>query len=169
MKNRIALFLFGLFASVVIAGCHVSTSPTGSNTTSGSMTATVNGKSWSTIGIGSLVQSAHAVRSDTGSVTVIGADIDGSSLWLVLLHPALGTVTLGTTGNEGIFSYTTYNSSAPKAAYYSTTGSVNVTKFDTTNRLISGTFSFTGYQILDTTFKSVEVKNGTFVDVGWSK
>src|SRR5689334_1655208 len=107
MKSILLLALLALFVS----SCHVSTSPGSTNTTSGSMTATVNGHGWSTIGIGSLVQSAHAIRSDTGTVTVIGGDIDGSSLTLVLLKPAVGTFSLGTTGNEGIFSYTTYSSS----------------------------------------------------------
>ncbi|MDP4199188.1 MAG: DUF6252 family protein [Bacteroidota bacterium] len=160
-----------ILAIVFIVGCKASTSPNGTTSTEGSMTATVNGSAWSTIGLPG-AQTARATRdTSSGTVTVTGlnANLENltnpSSITLILLRPSVGTVTLGTTGNEGIFAYGT----VPKDGYISTSGSVSITKFDTVNRLISGNFNFTGTQILDTISKSVTVTNGSFLDVEWSK
>jgi hypothetical protein len=150
----------------ILASCNAVTSPTtGQTTTEGAMTATVNGSSWSTAGVGNLIQSATATRDASGKLTIVGSNSNLSSITLYLLSPAVGSITLGTTGNEGAFAYGT----VAKDIYASATGSVTITKFDTVNRQISGSFTFTGYQIADTTLKSVSVTNGSFLDIGWSK
>src|SRR3569623_2097315 len=82
-------------------GCSASTSPTGTTTTEGSMVANVNGNAWSSAVIPpGITGGATAKMNSTGALAITGVASDLSSIVLVLLHPHVGTDSLGT-GNTG--------------------------------------------------------------------
>ena len=155
-----------------ITGCNATTSPTtGTTQTESSMTAMVNGSAWASTGV-PLVNGGALAEFNTpsaGNITITGTSgsLSGiQTIGILLLKPHLGADSLGT-GNTGTFTYGTNAKSSYLTVGFNT-GSVNITKYDTVNRLISGTFSFVAHQI-DTPAHTITVTNGSFLDVGWSK
>jgi hypothetical protein len=170
MKNSIPFF----FAIIIFAGCNATTSPNGTTTTPGSMTATVSGESWSSAVIpGGITGGATASRSNSGVVTVVGVASDITEITLVMNNPSVGTFPLGGLSadygaySEGILDTSKAWISIPWTTNL-TPGSLTITQFDTVNRQISGTFSFTGRK-LHTPNDSITVTGGSFYQVEWSK
>lgn len=169
MKNTIALLLVLAVSSIL--GCSLATT-TVPGTTSGSVTATVNSKAWTTVGVPGL-QSARATRnSASGIVTVTGVAVDGTEITLVLGTPHVGTFTLGVSENlaeysQGIPDTSTAYVSVP-TLYNFTPGTITVSAFDTVNAEISGSFNFVARKTKNFS-DSVVVTNGTFTKVDWSK
>lgn len=166
----------GLFI-LILAGCNASTSQSGTTTTPGSMVATVNGSAWSSVvlPIGGNGITTKATRSSSGVVTVTGVSSDLTEITLLLTNPSPNqTYTLGGfNGNYyGAYSEGILDTSKAWGSIPWTTnlhpGSVTITQFDTVNRQISGSFSFTARKI-QTPNDSVTVTNGSFYQVEWSK
>jgi hypothetical protein len=174
MKNSIAILL--VLAAASIFGCNSITS-TIPGTTSGSVTANVNSKSWTTIGVPGL-QSARATRnSSSGIVTVTGFAADGTEITLVLGTPHVGTFNLGVTMSGVTETLAEYSQGIPdtSTAYVSiptpfnlSPGAITVSSFDTVNAQLSGSFNFIARKTKNFS-DSVVVTSGTFTNVPWSK
>ena len=173
-------FFFLLIGVAALAGCNTINSVLNPTTqTAGSMTATVNGNAWSSTVVPAVSGGATATLQ-SGALVIVGESVALSStpeqtLSILLVHPHLGVDSMSllnpTDANTGSFLYgTNQNDIYLTELYYSLStpnaGSVNITKYDTTNKLISGNFSFTATQ-KDTTSHTITVTNGSFYDVGW--
>lgn len=165
-KNPLTIAI--AFITLALAGCASSTSPNGQTT--GSMVATVNGQSWASAVIPGVTAGTLAVRSvSANTLTVTGTSVDLSghsqTIGLVLINPHLGLDSLGT-GNTG-----TYSNGVPGQDSYVTAGfnagQVNISQYDTQNKQVSGTFSFTAHQASNIS-NTVTVTNGSFVNVKWT-
>lgn len=158
-----------ILAFLFFAGCNATTSPNGTTTTEGGMTATVNGKAWSSTGVPGVNGGTTALINTptAGAITITGVSVSLSGnqiIAIALAKPHLGADSLGGLSlNRGTFSYGTPGQSS----YVSlSSGSVNLSKYDTVNHKVSGTFNFVGQQ-LDTLTHQITVTNGSFLDVGW--
>jgi hypothetical protein len=164
-----------LFAAAILSGCSATTNPTtGATTTDGSMVATVNGATWSsTVVPGGITGGAKATRStSTGIVTVTGVKAtDLTEITLILHNPSIGSDSLGfSLSAQGEYSQGVPDTSTAWLSIPSLTsffpGSVTITTFDTTKKLISGRFRFIGrkaHNLADT----VIISGGSFQNVGW--
>jgi hypothetical protein len=144
------------FAALLIAGCNATTSPGGTTTTEGSMVATVNGQAWSSpvLPIAGGIGTKAFLKE--GTLTVTGVSTDLTAIGVTLVQPRVGTDSIAGT----------YATSDKKA--YAGVGTANITKYDVTNRKISGTFSFTAYRVDSLNLQeTVAVTNGSFLDVKW--
>jgi hypothetical protein len=159
------------FFAIFIGACNTITSPITIPPTP-TMTATVNGGSWSTVGtLGT--GSAKATRSSSsGVVTVTGVASDLTEITLVLNNPKTGTSQLVISGDVGEYSQGIPDTSTAYVTIPTLTnplpGSVTITTFDTTKGEISGSFSFVArksHNMSDT----VRITNGSFSNVTWSK
>jgi hypothetical protein len=117
----------------------------------GIMSATVDGNAWSAGGVSG---SPAAAAYNPGSILIVGhrilANGSGSNVTLhVEAFTGVGTYTLRTgalSGARAIFAfYTTALDTTKYATDSAHTGTLAVTLFDTVNRDIKGTFSFSGY------------------------
>ena len=189
MNSYKAYFFFSILSLIIlINGCNAVNSVKNPSTpTEGSMTATVNGEAWASAPttVPSVTGGATASMNTPlqGALTITGVcyyhsvpitDIKGETpqtITITLIHPHLGADSMSTANsfdpNTGSFLYGTN----AKDAYLTIpnqgdTGSINITKYDTTNKLISGTFSFTATQE-DTMSHTIQVTNGSFNDVSW--
>ncbi len=159
-------------AALIFAGCKPSTSPSGTTTTPGSMVATVNGSAWSSTVIPEVSGGAKAYKN--GSIlTITGISaIDNSQITVELYNPAIGSDSLGTTGDNAFYSHvigvadTTVYASIPYSLTNPSAGAVTITAYDTTAKTISGTFHFVGRLATKLT-DTVTVTNGSFDQVGW--
>ena len=173
MKQYLSLkfFTISVLFAAALAGCSATTSGPNGTQAEGSMIATVNGQAWSSTVVPAISGGATALFNTpvAGAITVTGVSVSLSgtqTIAIALLHPHLGADSLGT-GNTGTFSYGTPGQDSYVTAGFGA-GSINITKYDTLNRQISGTFNFTARQV-DTLTHVVTVTNGSFVDVEWSK
>ena len=160
-KHVSSLFLIALF----FAGCSASTSPDGTTTTEGSMVAMVDGDSWSSTVIPPGISGGASARMNgSGALTLTGESSDHGSITLVLLHPHIGTDSLGL-GNTGSYINDhnhVYLTAGPNK------GSVNLTTYDPIHHLVSGTFNFEANRI-DSVSNPVivTVTNGSFFNLQW--
>jgi hypothetical protein len=134
------------------------------------MTATVNGQSWSSAVVPGVTSGTIAVLAkSSNTLTVSGTSVDLSgktqTIALILINPHLGMDTLGF-GNTG-----TYSNGTPGQDSYVTAGlnagQVNITQYDTINKLVTGTFNFTAHQASNIG-NTVTVTNGVFTSVKWT-
>jgi len=172
-RNTLATALFVL----ILAGCNASTSPTGQTTTPGSMVAkvTINGnaEAWSSTVLPGISGGAKAYqKGNILTVTGISAT-DNTQITIELYNPALGSDSLGTTGDNAFYSQvigvadTTVYASIPTFSLTNpSAGAVTITAYDTTAKTISGSFHFVGKLATKLT-DSVTVTGGSFDQVGW--
>ena len=125
------------------------------------MGATINDKSWSTA-------TRVTFLTPTG-FAITGTSLTGESLAITTYGATVGTydlnANLGSLSSECLCVYST--SVLPTANYYtSTDGTVKLTEVDTTNKTISGTFSFTVYNV---TLGTIAIKNGTFSKLSYTE
>jgi hypothetical protein len=181
MKSLNTNLLLSLLSLVILgSGCNAVNSVTNPSTpTAGSMTATVNGQAWSSTVV-PLVTGGATATLQQGALVVAGVSIAVSTtpeqtLSVLLVHPHLGADSMsilnGLNQNTGSFLYGTnandiYVSTLSYSLTMTNVGSINITKYDTANKLISGTFSFMATQ-KDTASHTMTVTSGSFYDVGW--
>lgn len=168
LRSSIAIAI----AITILAGCNATTSPNGTTTTPGSMTATVNGKAWSSAVVPGITGGATATVH-SGIYTVTGVASDATEITLVLANPQVGSDSLGALTStdfaeysQGIPDTSTAYISIPGSFLKLSAGSVTITQFDTVHHQISGTFDFVGrkaHNLSDTT----TVNAGSFYQVGW--
>jgi hypothetical protein len=152
----------------------------------GSMTATVNGQAWASTATDSAYSygGAYATLNKPliGALTITGVSVGTGTtsiqnpptqtVTIALINPHLGADSMSIANsfdpNTGSFLYGTNSKDAyvtrPTAG--NTAGYIDITKYDTVNMLISGTFSFTATQ-LDTISHTITITNGSFYDVSW--
>ena len=153
----------------------------------GSMTATVNGQPWAftlTEPLSATGEASATLNKPLiGGLTIAGVSYVNSlpisdikspipvTITITLIHPHFGADSMSIANsfdpNTGSFLY----GANTKDAYVTIpsqgdTGSINITNYDTTNKLISGTFSFSATQ-MDTMTHTIQVTNGSFYDVSW--
>ena len=178
MKSYKTHLSYSLLLLLILAtGCNTVTNP--STQTAGSMTATVNGQAWSSTVV-PLVTGGATATLQQGALLIAGVSIALSTtpeqtLSIFLVHPHLGADSMsalnGLNQNTGSFLYGTntndiYVSTLSFSLTMTNVGSINITKYDTTNKLISGTFNFSATQ-KDTSSHTMTVTNGSFYNVGW--
>jgi len=148
--------IYIFLAGFLITGCKATTAPNGTTTTEGSMVATVNGQPWSSPVLPLAGGIGTKAFLKEGTLTVTGVSTDLTAIGVTLVQPHAGLDSIAGT----------YGTSEKKA--YAGVGTANITKYDATNRKISGTFNFTAYRVdsLDLQ-ESVTVTNGSFLDVEW--
>jgi len=137
---------------------------------SGAMVATINGSSWSSTVIPGITGGTLAVyNATTNSLTITGTKVmlNGSrqSVGITVFDPKVGTDTLGLT-HTGVYSIGE-DPSTNYVTFGANSGYVTITKYDATNQLVSGTFSFTAQQG-NASGNVVRVTNGSFTDVKWT-
>jgi hypothetical protein len=166
-------FFFLVIGIAALAGCNTVNSVVNPPAqTAGSMTATVNGASWTSV---IPVVTGGAKASLNGNIlTVTGISVsDNSQITVAILNPAIGSDSLGASGAEGTYSHvigvadTTVFISIPSPSFTSLyAGAVTVTAYDATAKTISGTFHFVG-RLPTNLSDTVTVTNGSFYQVGW--
>ena len=168
MKHAIFVATLVIFA----ASCNTITSSLPSVPATPTVTATVNGSSWSTVGtLGA--GSAFATRNaSSGVVTVTGIATDQTEITLVLNSPKVGTSQFVLSGDVGEYSQGVPDTSTAYVTFPTLTnplpGSVTITTFDTAKGSISGSFSFVARKTHNTA-DTVRITNGVFSNITWSK
>jgi len=153
MKRTLLFFALALLTtSVLLTGCKKDENPAdggsgGGNTQTGAgtMSAKIDGQSWSSTSIpGSPIPGAYAVY--TGNLlTITGSQVQGTSatfLNITILNvTGTGEFRLGSDSGQGAGTYGT-SANEQWTTTETETGTVKITKFDTQNKIVSGTFSF---------------------------
>lgn len=133
-----------------------------------SFTAKVNGEDF--IAASSSIESSYALTSLGNEFNISGSTTSGKSISIQIVNPAVATfpasfnisnltllqytdISLGTNG-----AFSSYNQATDVSS-----GTVTITKFDTVNDKVSGTFSFTAFNASDTTTRSIT--NGVFNNI----
>jgi hypothetical protein len=156
MKNIRLIGTALVLLTTLLVGCE-DDNPLASGGSDNAIAAKVDGTTWKNVDI-----SASRV-SPPGAITIVGVS-SGEQISLQIRSTGTGTYTLSA-GSQQWASY------ARTGVQYTTTvpggsGTLVVTKYDETNRLISGTFSFTAK---DAGGESVQVTDGVFTNVHWSE
>lgn len=175
---------FVIFLLILFNGCKKEENPTGPGSNdnptqvgAGTMSCKIDGQSWSSTTVpGAPVPGAYAQYITQGSVTaigIVGMKIDGTTTSLINIFiynvNSTGEYKLGTTGVGGAVGYAVLSYQPGKS--YTTTyntninGKIVITKFDTANKIISGTFEFKAKENEDATELKV-ITEGKF-DVKW--
>jgi len=145
-------------SAMLVTGC----SKDSTSVLSTKMSATVDGVAWSaTVPL--------AVKSSYGFViTGTQASLAGSTSTLVitLKGTTTGTYTLIATTNNCVATYTPSILAASDSYASLTSGTVNLTEINTTDKTITGTFSFPSCS--NTALKSVAITNGKFTDLKYT-
>lgn len=185
-KQKLFLkLLFVMFILILFTGCKKEENPTGSGNNdgptqvgAGTMSCKIDGQSWSSTTVpSSPVQGAYAqyvVQGSATSIGIVGMRIEGtvtSFINIFLLNvSSTGEYKLGTAGVNGAVGYAILSYQPGKS--YTTTynapninGKVVITKFDTANKIISGTFEFNAKENENSTELKV-ITEGKF-DVKW--
>ncbi len=179
MKRTLLFFALALLTtSVLLTGCKKDENPAGGDggggTGAGTMSAKIDGQDWSATSIpGSPIPGAYASYTNN-NLTLIGTQVQGTSAssFNITITNVTGTgefrLGLGPIGNfQGMAAYAT--SAAVGQAWSTTdteTGTVKITKFDTQNKIVSGTFSFRCKNPTNANPQIRNITDGRF-DVKW--
>jgi hypothetical protein len=136
-----------------------------SGAVTGNFKAKINGTQW--------VADKLAQASRTfGLINITGLGIDKKILTITLMDSGVHIYTLDPS-SMGASAYIDSNSSNPSAfttnqgsSIAQSGGQVSITSIDTTNKKISGTFSFKVYRIMDSS--TVTFTEGSFTDITYS-
>jgi hypothetical protein len=154
MKRTLLFFALALLTtSVLLTGCKKDENPAdggsgGGNTQTGAgtMSAKIDGQSWSSTSIPGL-PGAYATYT-SNNLTLIGTQVQGTSAstFNITIANVTGTgefrLGLFPVGSfQGVGAYGTSAGQA-WATTNTETGTVTITKLDTQNKIVSGTFSF---------------------------
>ena len=149
MKRTLLFFALALLTtSILVTGCKKDENPAdGGNTQTGAgtMSAKIDGQSWSSTSIPGL---PGAYATYTGNIlTITGSQLQGTSatfLNITIVNvTGTGEFRLGTDSAQGAGTYGTSGTSDGQWTTTDTeTGTVRITKLDTQNKIVSGTFSF---------------------------
>jgi len=156
MKRTLLFFALALLTtSILVTGCKKDENPAdggsgGGNTQTGAgtMSAKIDGQSWSSTSIpGSPVPGAYAIYT-SNNLTLIGTQVQGTSAstFNITIANVTGTgefrLGLFPVGSfQGVGAYGTSDGQAWTTTD-TETGTVTITKLDTQNKIVSGTFSF---------------------------
>jgi hypothetical protein len=147
-------------------------SPAPSNQTSNKVSCTINGKAWSSktskekINIqDSFMYGVNAtMEADTFGMTAIS--VDGTDTSWVLISGTLNSNKLGTYSQEDVVAiyFPSFNSADIFNIFfnYTVTSSVTISKYDATNKTISGTFTI---DMKTTTGTNYVINSGKFDDI----
>lgn len=119
------------------------------------MNATIDSKEW--------VAPIPAAVLTNGTLTITGTSVTGETILLTVNGEAAGTYELVTPLKMQCGA--TYKASLAATtadAFVSATGKVVITKFDTANKQVSGTFEF---NLANTALAVKQIKNGSFNNV----
>lgn len=179
------LFLISLLTICILTfGCEKEENPVdgGGNNSgptqigAGTMSCKINGQSWSSTTIpGSNVPGAYATTYIGGAIIITGNQFTGtgtqSTINLILVNVgSTGEYRLGTVGVGGSSGYAILIDGRTYTTSYNTpniNGKVVVTKYDPTNKIISGTFEFNAKES-DSSTETKVVTEGKF-DVKWDQ
>jgi hypothetical protein len=173
--------LFGVLAVLILSACNkdVSELPAATQTGANAFGAKVNGEFWVPQGFGVVptapILEARYVPASTGRTVVINARNFGKSPteteFEIYLYNVTGPGTYFLNANTGKYpnqsaSYGYYieRRMTPKNEWITTTqhtGRVDITMFDTTNKIISGTFEFNAINMYNDP-KPLTVTEGRF-------
>jgi len=155
MKRTLLFFALALLTtSVLVTGCKKDENPAdggggsggGTQTGAGTMSAKIDGQNWSSTSIPGL-PGAYAIYT-SNNLTLIGTQVQGTSASTFNITIAnvtstgefrLGLLPVGSFQGVGA-----YGTSAGQVwtTTDTETGTVRITKLDTQNKIVSGTFSF---------------------------
>ena len=154
MKRTLLFFALALLTtSILVTGCKKDENPAdggsgGGNTQTGAgtMSAKIDGQDWSSTSIPGL-PGAYAIYT-SNNLTLIGTQVQGTSAstFNITIANVIGTgefrLGLFPVGSfQGVGAYGTSAGQA-WATTNTETGTVKITKLDTQNKIVSGTFSF---------------------------
>lgn len=162
-KTHFLLAIFMLTSSLLVTACNPSSdnpadpadSGGGTATGSGTMSATVDGQSWTATS--GAVLATYTPTISTGNVlSVIGSQVQGTSTsaFTITINNVRGTGEYrlgsesGVGGAQGVAAYSigTSTGSGANLQIWATTntetGTVNITRLDVPNKTVAGTFSF---------------------------
>jgi len=157
-KTHFLLAIFMLTSSLLVTACSRSSdnpadpadSGGGTATGSGTMSATVDGQSWTA---SDTVIATYTPTPRGNTLAVLGAQVQGTSVSAlsIIIENVTGTgefrlgLEPGVGGAQGIAVYGIGTSAGSTQAWATTnteTGTVNITRLDVPNKTVAGTFSF---------------------------
>lgn len=173
-------FLLSLLVAVLFtqAGCSDSDNPAGSSSTP-SLSMKVDGAVWQPTGAqGSGVVATYGSEGPSTLVikgqkyTAAGESFLYDEVQIVVADPGVGTFSFGDRfDGAGTYAYFQRQPEPDLLFRYYTpadgAGAVTITKYDEANRLVSGTFSYTGVEPF--TMQTVTITEGRFSNVTWSE
>jgi len=181
MKRTLLFFALALLTtSVLLTGCKKDENPAdggsgGGNTQTGAgtMSAKIDGQDWSATSIpGSPLPGAYATYTNN-NLTIIGTQLQGTSAstFNITIANVTGTgdFRLGLAPGAGSFQGIAAYATSAGQAWVTTdteTGTVKITKLDTQNKIVSGTFSFRCRAGNNVTPEIRNITDGRF-DVKW--
>jgi len=159
-KTHFLLAIFMLTSSLLVTACSRSSdnpadpadSGGGTATGSGTMSATVDGQSWTATS--GTVFAAYTSTAEGNSLSVVGSQVQAtsSSGFNISILNVRGTgefrlgLLPGVGGVQGIAAYAIVTGAGSNAQAWVTTntetGTVNITRLDVPNKTVAGTFSF---------------------------
>jgi len=159
MIKKILFITIGIIFIVITIKCKKDSSGNtiipGINT---SMSAKINGVDWSSL--------VRVCNKSGNTITLTGTSADGQIIVLTI-SPASSSDSLAINTNYNLLGTTVYKASATTAINdicAATSGTVKLTQFDKTQKLISGTFSFSA---ISTSLISTAVTVGDFENVSY--
>jgi len=140
----------------------------GGTIVSGNFTATVAGQSF----VADATAGTYATVNSSNVLTITGIKSSGEYIGIQLINPTVGTFVVNALGGNQTLSYrenstTTDVYSAFNPTTAQPTGTLTVSSLDLINKKVSGTFSFTGYVLSNTTLTK-QISNGVFTNVSFS-
>jgi len=159
MKKTPFLLAIMLTSSLLVTACSRSSdnpadpadSGGGTATGSGTMSATVDGQSWTATS--GTVFATYTPTTEGNALSVVGSQVQGTSAstFNITINNVTGTgefrlgLEPGVGGAQGIAVYGIGTSAGSTQAWATTnteTGTVNITRLDVPNKTVAGTFSF---------------------------
>ena len=155
-KTHFLLVIFMLTSSLLVTACNRSDSDnpadSGTATGSGTMSAKIDGQNWTATS--GTVSAAYTSNTLGNTLAIVGSQVQGTSAWTVTITITNVTGTgefrlglipgVGGAQGSGIYAIVA-GSTLTGQAWVTTdteTGTVNITRFDTQNKIVAGTFSF---------------------------
>ena len=172
MKKTPFLLAIMLTSSLLVTACNRGSSDNpadsgGTATGSGTMSATVDGQSWTA------TSGTVFATYSTNTLTVIGSQVQGTSAstFNITINNVTGTGEFrlgfpGVGGAQGIAGYGIGTGAGSNAQAWVTTitetGTVNITRLDVPNKTVAGTFSFRCRSTNNATPEIRNITNGRF-------
>ena len=149
------------FGALMIVGCSKKDANNISNILTEKMSATIDGKAWDA--------SVKKTVKNTQGFIITGTQVNSSLVSSIVAIQIFGT----TTGTYNVVAVTnncaatyTPDLTQPSNSFASSTGTVHLSEVNTSNKTISGTFSF---ECIDLSLKSVSITNGTFTALSYTE
>lgn len=152
------LFIYLIVTLTVIAGSCKKDSDNGTPAATTKMSCKIDGTTWSSI--------TRYTQFYDNKFIITGTSSDGKVIIITIFGSTQGTYNLQIGELE---SGATYSPSVLSSVIYaSVSGSVVLTKVDTVNKKISGTFQFTATKTNELT-SQISITNGEFTDLSYNQ